>query len=190
MEMARSEVNGIAYNWVRFGDQVRAGSFCDHNGVNCTSAGEIRNTVNMLAAGSAGNKATYVREAYHVRYGNTPGPWSVVLCDLGDMIRSVRAVSNSEMNSSEAELRGHIGSVPWGNLREIGGGSAKGKQRANVYIGFDQFQLKGEYSAGFYGLPFGGHLNPQVSGLPFKNNDVDSNGGEASMFIQLQCMRS
>jgi hypothetical protein len=190
MEMARSEVNGIAYNWVRFGDQVRAGSFCDHNGVNCTPAGEIRNTVNMLAAGSAGNKAIYVREAYQVRYGNTPGPWSVVLCDLGDMIRSVRAVSNSEMNSSWAELRGHIGWVAWGNLWEIGGGSHKGIRRANVYIGFNEFQLKGEFSAGLYHIPIGGYLNPQVSGVVFRNNDVDGNGGEASMLIQLQCMRS
>ena len=48
MEMARAEVNGIAYNWVRFGDQVRAGSFCDHNGGNCTPAGEIRNTANLV----------------------------------------------------------------------------------------------------------------------------------------------
>jgi len=144
----------------------------------------------MLAAGSAGNKATYVREAYQVRYGNTPGPWSVVLCDLGDMIRSVRAVSNSELVSSEAEHRGHIGGVAWGNLWEIGGGSHKGIRRANVFIGFNEFQLKGEFSAGLYHIPIGGYLNPQVSGVVFRNNDVDSNGGEASMLIQLQCMRS
>ena len=40
MEMAREEANGIAYNWVRFGDQVRAGSFCDHNGDNCIVPGQ------------------------------------------------------------------------------------------------------------------------------------------------------
>jgi hypothetical protein len=58
MEIARSESGGVAYNWVRFADQIRAGNFCDHYGGNCISAGTLQSMANRITTLESAAPAT------------------------------------------------------------------------------------------------------------------------------------